>query len=113
MCHCFPNRPAVRKDLLQLYQDFYAGEVFTAVFDLPKERDAAWEYRPYPWVSAVSGTNFCHVGLDIDEKRDRVVVFSVLYSIGKGGAHAGVQNLNLMFGLEERTGLERRGLHPY
>jgi N-acetyl-gamma-glutamyl-phosphate reductase len=37
----------------------------------------------------------------------------VLDSIGKGGAHAGVQNLNLMFGLEETAGLRRLGMHPY
>jgi N-acetyl-gamma-glutamylphosphate reductase len=73
----------------------------------------SWRYLLYPWVSAVSGTNFCHIGLDIDEKRGRIVVFSVLDSIGKGGAHAGVQNLNLMFGLEEDMGLRRYGLHPY
>ena len=81
-------------------------------FTLPKDAAASWQYRPYPWVAAVSGTNFCHIGLDIDEKRNRLVVFSVLDSIGKGGAHAGVQNLNLLFGLPEKTGLERYGLHP-
>jgi len=37
----------------------------------------------------------------------------VLHSIGKGGTQVGVQNLNLLFGLGEQTGLERRGLHPY
>jgi len=33
--------------------------------------------------------------------------------IGKGGAHVAVQNMNLMFGLEETMGLKRQGLHPY
>jgi N-acetyl-gamma-glutamylphosphate reductase len=51
--------------------------------------------------------------LDVDEKRNRVVVFSVLDSLGKGGAHAAVQNLNLLFNLEETMGLTRYGLHPY
>jgi N-acetyl-gamma-glutamylphosphate reductase len=51
--------------------------------------------------------------LDVDEKRGRIVVFSVLDSIGKGGAHAAIQNMNLMFGLEETTGLRRQGSHPY
>ena len=40
-------------------------------------------------------------------------MYSVLDSIGKGGAHAGVQNLNVMFGLDENTGLSRSGMHPY
>lgn len=111
--HCFPKTGMKRADLLALYREFYQGEYFIKIFDRPKEEGVSWQYTPYPWVAAVSGTNFCHIGLDVDEKRGRIVVFSVLDSVGKGGAHAAVQNLNLMFGLPERTGLERRGLHPY
>lgn len=113
ICHCFPHEIVKRQDLLDLYREFYANEYFVKVFDIPKEEGASWQYKPYPWVSAVSGTNFCHIGFDIDEKRNRIVVFSVLDSLGKGGAHAGVQNLNLLFGLDEKTGLTRIGLHPY
>jgi len=113
ICHAFPTHPVGRDELLELYRDFYREEYFIKIFDLPKEAQASWQYRPYPWVAAVSGTNFCHIGLDVDERRNRLVVFSVLDSVGKGGAHAGVQNMNLMFGLEERLGLERYGLHPY
>ena len=113
ICHCFPTRKTDRDELLDIYRQFYGDEHFIQVFDIPKDPDASWQYLPYPWVSAVSGTNFCHIGLDIDEKRGRIVVFSVLDSIGKGGAHAGIQNLNLLFGIAESTGLGRHGLHPY
>lgn len=113
ICHCFPLRKINRTQLMDLYQDFYGGETYIKIIDLPKEPGASWQYVPYPWVSAVSGTNYCHIGLDIDEVRGRIVIFSVLDSIGKGGAHAAVQNMNLMFGLEETTGLRRYGLHPY
>ena len=113
ICHCFPKGSIVRDELLSLYREFYRDQFFIRVFDMPPEQNASWQYLPYPWVSAVSGTNFCHIGLEIDEKRNRIVVFSVLDSVGKGGAHAGVQNLNLLFGLNEKTGLTRYGLHPY
>lgn len=113
VCHCFPVRPVGRDELLSLYREFYRDEFFVRVFDMPREPGASWQYAPHPWVSAVSGTNFCHIGLEVDEKRGRLIVFSVLDSLGKGGAHAGVQNLNLLFGLAETTGLTRRGLHPY
>lgn len=113
ICHCFPRSPVKRDELLTLYREFYRDQFFVRVFDMPHEASANWQYVSYPWVSAVSGTNFCHIGLDIDEKRNRIVVFSVLDSVGKGGAHAGVQNMNLLFGLDERTGLTRHGLHPY
>jgi N-acetyl-gamma-glutamyl-phosphate reductase common form len=113
VCHCFPRRKARRDELLDLYRKFYKGERFVKVFDMPPEPEASWNYRPYPWVAATSGTNYCHIGLDVDARRGRVVVFSVLDSLGKGGAHAAVQNLNLMFGLDEASGLGRAGLHPY
>lgn len=113
ICHCFPRQPINRDELLDIFREFYRNEFFIKVFDMPKDPQASWQYRPYPWVSAVSGTNFCHIGLDVDETRKRLVVFSVLDSVGKGGAHAGVQNLNLLFGLDEKTGLDRYGLHPY
>ncbi len=113
ICHCFPNKKVNRDELISLYKDFYKNEFFIKIIDLPKEQGASWQYLPYPWVAAVSGTNFCHIGLDVDEKRRRIVVFSVLDSIGKGGAHVAIQNMNLMFGLDETIGLKRLGLHPY
>lgn len=113
ICHAFPTQSVNRESLLELFRAYYDGEYFIKIFDMPKDTQASWQYKPYPWVSATSGTNFCHIGLDVDERRNRIVVFSALDSVGKGGAHAGVQNLNLMFGLAETTGLTRFGLHPY
>ncbi len=63
-------------------------------------------------MNSVAGTNYCFIGMDVDENRGRIVVFSVLDSIGKGGAQAGIENMNLMFGLDRSTGLQKRGLHP-
>lgn len=113
ICHCFPVGKVSRDELIDIYKEFYKNEFFVKIIDLPKEVGASWQYVPYPWVAAVSGTNYCHIGLDVDTKRGRIVVFSVLDSIGKGGAHAAIQNMNLMFGLEETMGLKRMGLHPY
>ncbi len=110
--HAFPTKKVSRASLMKLYKEFYKDEYFVKVYDLPKEEKASWQYKPYPWVNSVSGTNFAYIGLDYDEKRNRIVIFSVLDSIGKGGAHVGVQNMNLMFGLDETTGLTARGWHP-
>jgi len=113
ICHCFPKMKITRAEILNLYKQYYKDEYFIKIIDIPKQENASWQYVPYPWVNSVSGTNFCHIGLDIDEKRNRIVVFSVLDSIGKGGAHVSVQNMNLMFGLDETLGLKRYGSHPY
>ncbi len=112
ICHVFPKRKITRKDLLKLYQEYYEGEFFVKIYDLPHEKGVSWQYKPYPWVNSVSGTNYNLIGMDVDEERGRIVIFSALDSIGKGGAHAGVQNMNVMFGLDEMTGLTRYGLHP-
>jgi N-acetyl-gamma-glutamyl-phosphate reductase common form len=112
LCHVFPERALDRSRLLELYRDFYADAPFTTVYDRPKQSGATWQYAPYPWVSSVAGTNHCLIGLDVDPRRNRVLVMAVLDSVGKGGAHAAVENMNLMFGLPRSLGLERRGLHP-
>ncbi len=112
VCHAFPTTPISRQQLLELYRAFYRDEPFVQIYDQPKEPGVSWQYKPYPWVSAVAGTNYCFIGLDVDETRNRIVVFSVLDSIGKGGAQVGIENMNLMFGIERTTGLTRRALHP-
>ena len=112
VCHAFPTRSITRAELLELYCEFYRDEPFVRVYDLPPEEGSSWQYRAYPWVSSVAGTNYGFVGLDVDERRGRIVVFSVLDSIGKGGAQVGVENMNLMFGLPRTAGLTRVGLHP-
>ncbi len=111
--HAFPRKKITRAVLLELFTEAYKDEFFIKIPDLPKQENASWQYMPYPWVAAVAGTNYCHIGFDVDAKRNSIVVFSVLDSVGKGGAHAAVQNLNLMFGFRETLGLTRYGLHPY
>lgn len=112
VCHAFPLDTVSRKDLLNLYRGFYQHAPFVKTYDMPREAKASWQYKPYPWVSAVAGTNYCFIGLDYDAERERIVVLSVLDSIGKGGAQVGIENMNLMFGLDRTAGLLRRGNHP-
>ena len=112
VCSAFLHRPLERDDAMELFRTFYRDAPFVSVYDLPPEEDAVWQYRPYPWVSAVAGTNHCQIGLEIDPERGRIVVLCALDSVGKGGAHVGVENMNLMFGLERTLGLQRRGCHP-
>ena len=112
ICHAFPTERSSRQELLELFREFYSGDEFVQIYDQPKEEGVSWQYRPYPWVSAVNGTNYCQIGLDYDERRNRLVVYSALDNVGKGGAQVGIENMNLMFGLDRGTGLRRKGLHP-
>ena len=110
--HTFPKKQMQRDEILAIYKEFYQTSPFVQVYDLPREEKVSWQYKPYPWVSSIAGTNYCQIGLDVDTHRNRIVVFCVLDSIGKGGALAGIENMNLMFGLDRTAGLTRRGMHP-
>ncbi|MDH3670045.1 MAG: N-acetyl-gamma-glutamyl-phosphate reductase [Gammaproteobacteria bacterium] len=112
VCHTFPKKTMSRDSITEIYREYYANEPFVEVYDRPKDPKVSWQYKPYPWVSTVAGTNYCFIGVDVDEARGRIVLFSVLDSIGKGGAQVGIENMNLMFGLERTAGLTRRGAHP-
>lgn len=113
LCHAFPLRELDRPRLLELFRDFYADAPFVTVYDAPADPPpSAWSHQAHPGVGSVAGTNHCFVGLDVDPVRGRIVVTSVLDSIGKGGAQAGVENMNLMLGLPRTAGLMARGRHP-
>lgn len=82
-------------DLLKVYSRFYSGEPFVKVLD---------EGR-FPELQPVQRTNFCHIGLRVDERHGRAVVLGVIDNLGKGASSQAVQNMNLLFRLEETTGL--------
>jgi N-acetyl-gamma-glutamyl-phosphate reductase len=58
-----------------------------------------------PEIKHVAHTNFCDIGWRVDESRGRAVLVAVLDNLLKGAAGQAVQNLNLMLGVDERTGL--------
>ena len=58
-----------------------------------------------PEIKHVAHTNFCDVGWKVDEERGRVVLVAVIDNLVKGAAGSAVQNLNVMLGIDERTGL--------
>src|SRR6266850_2044295 len=88
--------------LLDVYREFYAGEPFVRVLD-EGER---------PTTRAVVGSNYCDVTVVADPRTNRAVCVSAIDNLGKGGAANGVQNLNIMFGWGERTGLEAPPVYP-
>ena len=112
VCRCFPTQRRSRSELLDLFRQFYDSQPFIKIYDQPRGDSETWDYKPYPWVSAVAGTNYCHIGVDVDDERNSVVIMSVLDSVGKGGAHVGIENLNIMAGFDRTDGLLNRGMHP-
>ncbi|MCG9025388.1 N-acetyl-gamma-glutamyl-phosphate reductase [Laribacter hongkongensis] len=89
-------------DLQGLFESRYAGERFVDV--LPT--------GSCPETRSVRGSNTCRIAVHRPQGSDTVVVLSVIDNLVKGAAGQAVQNLNLMFGLPESTGLEIVPLMP-
>ncbi|PFO01363.1 N-acetyl-gamma-glutamyl-phosphate reductase [Bacillus sp. AFS076308] len=66
----------------------------------------------FPSVKEVSGSNYCDIGLHVDERTGRLTIVSVIDNLMKGAAGQAVQNANLMNGLDEKTGLEFIPMYP-
>lgn len=66
----------------------------------------------FPSVKEVSGSNYCDIGLKVDERTGRITIVSVIDNLMKGAAGQAVQNANLMNGLDEKTGLEFIPMYP-
>ncbi|MDH5183693.1 MAG: N-acetyl-gamma-glutamyl-phosphate reductase [Gammaproteobacteria bacterium] len=89
-------------DIQSLYEQRYANEPFVDV--LPAGSHA--ETR------SVKGSNICRIAVHRPQDGDIVVVLSVIDNLVKGAAGQAVQNMNIMFGLEESQGLESIALLP-
>ena len=66
----------------------------------------------FPRTKALHGANTCQLSAVVDERTGRVLVTSVIDNLVKGAAGQALQNINVMFGLEETLGLDVIGVHP-
>lgn len=66
----------------------------------------------YPATKHVRGSNFVDIGWEIDSRLNRIVLMSALDNLVKGAAGQAIQNMNVMCGLPEKTGLTQVPLYP-
>ena len=93
-CYVTPRNGALdRVDLHQLYADAYASERFVELSTSP------------PGVRDVRETNICRISAHRDARTGRAIVFAAIDNLWKGASSQAVQNLNLMFGLDEGEGI--------
>ncbi len=88
--------------LQSLYEKRYADELFVDV--LPA--------GVHPDTRNVKGSNNCQISVVVPQGGDTVVVLSVIDNLVKGAAGQAVQNMNLVFGLNENLGLQTIALYP-
>ncbi|MEW6221978.1 MAG: N-acetyl-gamma-glutamyl-phosphate reductase [Candidatus Hadarchaeota archaeon] len=98
--HVFMKKPLDVKALQDIYKDFYSNEPFVRVVD------------GLPQVNFVVGSNYCDIGMELEAQGDRLVAVAAIDNLVKGAAGQAVQNMNVMFGFDEREGLRGAPLRP-
>jgi N-acetyl-gamma-glutamyl-phosphate reductase len=89
-------------DFQGLFERAYADEPFVDV--LPD--------KSHPETRSVRSANICRIAIHRPQRGDTLVILSVIDNLVKGAAGQAVQNMNLMFGLDESTGLCQLPLLP-
>ena len=90
--YCNPVKDISQDALNELYADFYSGEQFVqALNTAPKVKD-------------VAGSNYCHVFAAA--AKGKIVCFSAIDNLVKGASGQAIQNMNIIFGLDEGLGLK-------
>ena len=97
-CYMEVKANLTNEDLKNIYSTFYEGSFFVRLID------------GSPDINWVKNTNFCDIGAFSNGRQ--IVVFSALDNLVKGAAGQAVQNMNLMVGLDEKTGLTFVGGNP-
>lgn len=95
LCYANLTTDMDEESLRQVYRDFYKDEYFVR---LTEDR--------LPETKWVKGSNYCDIGLKVDRRTGRVIVVGAIDNLVKGAAGQAVQNMNLMFGFDEKTGID-------
>lgn len=91
------EKPANEQDIKKVYDNAYQNKPFIRLVDSTH-------------CAVVAGTNYCDISLHV--KDNMIIVTSVIDNLVKGAAGQAVQNMNIMFGLDETLGLNFPGTHP-
>ena len=94
------KREVTQDEATEIYRNFYADEPFVRVVSSPPSTKETW------------GSNHILINVNVDAYSGRLIVVTALDNLVKGAAGAGVQNMNLMLGLPEATGLETLAIYP-
>ncbi len=95
-----PRDKVTDKDLRNALEKAYGAEPFIRLVEEP------------PQIKDVRGSNYCHIFGTYDERTGKVIAISVLDNLVKGAAGQAIQNMNLLLGIEETTGLQTPPLAP-
>lgn len=97
--HVFVKENLSEVEIESIYQESYKDKPFIRLGAVPT-------------LQSVRGSNFCDIGFEVEEDSDRIVVVSAIDNLVKGASGQAIQSMNIIFELDERTGLFNAGLSP-
>ncbi|HAS04595.1 MAG TPA: N-acetyl-gamma-glutamyl-phosphate reductase, partial [Dehalococcoidia bacterium] len=89
-----------QEEVTRIYREFYKDEPFVKVVDNPPHTKNVW------------GSNMCHIYPFVDTRTGRLIVISCIDNLVKGAAGQAIQNMNIMSGISEVSGLEAPPIYP-
>lgn len=96
------TREVSYEEVKAVYEKYYGNEYFIRVLN----------EGIYPETKWVEGSNFVDIGFKIDTRTNRIIMMGAIDNLVKGAAGQAVQNMNLMFGFEEKEGLKLVPMFP-
>ena len=99
-CYATTKEDVTENDLQTLYKEYYSEHPFVKVVDDP------------PSTKQTLGSNNCLIYPTLDQKTNRLIVISCIDNLIKGAAGQAVQNMNLMLGYSEDSGLNQIAIYP-
>ncbi|AUR51274.1 N-acetyl-gamma-glutamyl-phosphate reductase [Aquella oligotrophica] len=88
-------------EIIDCYKSFYQHQEFIKINSLPR-----------PDLKTVIGTNNCNISLHLDQRTGYLIIISAIDNLIKGASGQAIQNMNLMFGLPETSGLTQLAIYP-
>ncbi|HCX64369.1 MAG TPA: N-acetyl-gamma-glutamyl-phosphate reductase [Eubacteriaceae bacterium] len=101
-CYVPMNSKTDEGEIRKRYQAFYKDEPFVRVLQADQMPETRW----------VKGSNYCDINVKVDERTNRLIVVGAIDNLMKGAASQGIQNMNVLFGLNEETGISDPPIFP-
>lgn len=82
-------------EVYEAYKEFYKNDTFVRILDKEAVPETRW----------VKNSNYCDIGIVFDERTRNLIIIGAIDNLIKGASGQAVQNMNILFGLDEKTGL--------
>ena len=101
-CYATVKEGVTYEDMEKAYKKYYENEYFIRLCAKGSFPETKW----------VKGSNFVDIGFTVDERTKRAIVIGAIDNLYKGAAGQAVQNMNILFDIDERTGINAVPIFP-